>query len=422
MSTLFSAPQEVRRSLLVHAAALAVGVASTVFVIGIDDRSMLGRDVMFFPGLALGWFVGVGCALLRLRLWTVLAGSLLVCVAGSILIDSGLRELRLVGPVWFGLLFGAGSSFLFLTPRCELVSLWVPLGLSVGSSIGWLNDHHAVETWRRAKLAIWDGPSTIFLGLGVLMLVACLAARRRISIARWLHRETRVHASGPRPRAAGVVVVGVALVVLALGVSPFLFRTRAVSCEQDSSCSEDGPAQGRVSSDEQQQSTPARPAPPRLDDEAIQETLGRLRVWTPLLVERVLLVLAGAVLATLIALPLLRRRRLRALEQPSSSAPPTARVRARFERCLVALREGAVVVVGRVDAPRDLLDAARARLPTMPPGLKDAALLWERVLFAGRGLPDDAEADMDLAMRELLAWSRAETPVWRSLLLAFRLP
>ena len=57
-----------------------------------------------------------------------------------------------------------------------------------------------------------------------------------------------------------------------------------------------------------------------------------------------------------------------------------------------------------------------------PVGLSDAVDVWDRVCFGGRGLPDDAEARMARAMDLVVAWSRTSTPVWRSLLLAFRLP
>jgi hypothetical protein len=132
-----------------------------------------------------------------------------------------------------------------------------------------------------------------------------------------------------------------------------------------------------------------------------------------------LAVLLGAGLA---ARPVLRRRRLAALEAPSPAMTPTARVQSRFRRCLVALEEAGVPVDGALLAPRELMNASRTWLGEAPVGLDDAVDVWEGVCFRGRGLPDDAEARMIEAMDVVVAWSRTHTPIWRSLWLAFRLP
>jgi hypothetical protein len=419
MTTLFSESKPVRRGLLTSGAALAAGVACLLAAIPsfshVDDSALL-----LFPGLLGGWLLGTQLSLWRLRFFPLLVASTLAYAGGAVLLSS-VRDLIWLAPLAFGFFVAAVAAFCFLTPRLEVVALWLPLSLCAGASIGWLNHHHVVEVWRTDKLAMWDGPSSFFLACGVVFFVASLAARRRIAVERWLHKETRVTSVRRTSSSTGAVLLTAVLLGSALLVPPFLLRSRSArACEDGDVCTK--PPATASSAPAPPSAEPARHAPPELDARAVWATLVRLRDPLVFLLQQVALGAALLLGALLAARPLLRRRRLRELEQPALTTTPTARVQSRFARCLVALEEAGVPVDGALLAPRELMATSAAWLGEPPIGLSDAVDVWERVCFGGRGLPDDAEAHMARAMDLVVAWSRTSTPVWRSLLLAFRLP
>ena len=416
MSSAVNVAAVVRRAFVLHGVALLTGLFAVGLVVDRVDRA----DGRFFAGLVLGWLLGVPLSLSRLRPWAVFVGGLVAgwCVgmAGIALNDgSSSMAFETFGVVWVGAQLGAASSYALLAPRLDVAALWLPLGLYVAAAVTWLNQHGAVSTWRRDKLAIWDAPSAGLVALGVVFFVLLLAARQRVSRARWASDDVRVDGPGVDVGARGrVVLLGVLLAAAVLVVAPFLLRTRA-GCEDCSTA----PSTTQPTAS----SSSSPPPPPPLDGDRAWAAAQRLLRAVGDVAGGV--ALAGGILAVagVASLPLLRRRRLRALEEPAASLPPTERVRRRFRRAVVALHEAGVVVDGALVAPRGLMRAvADVDEAGGPRGLVEAVTVWEQVCFGGRGLPDDAETRMARAMGEVVAWAGARRSAWQALSSAFRLP
>jgi hypothetical protein len=409
-----------RRAVLIHGFGVLVGFATLVVSIVVADRRIDGRVFASSAAIALGWFLGVRLALARLRPWAFVVGACVVALC----VLHGLSSLAVSGPATGAfyklarpLALGALSSFLFFAPRVDLLALWFPLGLHVAAAVVWLNERHAIDIWRRNKLDVWDGPSVAFLSLGVVVFVATLIARQRLARDRWLTRPVFVDADDDAASGAGRAVALAAVVVVAvLALAPFLLRT-APPCTDCGTPSSPSPSPSSSSSP-----SPS-PSSPRWDPD---DWSGSWRALRLTLVDGGRKVLVSAALLGLVgggALPLFRRRRLRALAEPDGRLPPTARVEHRFRRCLVALREAGVDTQGALEAPRGLVHAVRLRGHDDDlPGLCEAVDVWEEVRFGGRGLPVDAEARMTCAMQRLVPFVERRQGVWRSCVLAFAWP
>jgi hypothetical protein len=411
----------VRRAFVVHGVAAVVGMLA---LLGSQGR-FGSSEMVFCGGLVLGWLLGVPLSLLRLRPWVVFVGGLVLNSAlgvVNVILATGFSSNMSAGlfeafagfaVVWTGMQFGASSSYALLAPRFDIAAMWLPLGLHVAAAVTWLNRNGVVDTWRKDKLAMWDGPSAALVSIGILFFVATLAARQRVSRARWQGPTARVESvDTPVVDKSRVVLLAAVLAVVVLLVTPFLFRTRA-GCE-------DCTATPSTSSATTTSSSHASPAPRREPADWTWDDVSRALVDIATDAARLGAVVVVVVVASL---PIVRRRRLRALAAPSSSLPPTERVRRRFRRALVALADTGVVVDGALLAPRGLLAAViDVDEDGGPPAIVDAVGVWEQVSFGGRGLPDDAEERMAQAMGEIVAWSRARRTTWQALSTSFRVP
>jgi hypothetical protein len=434
---------ELRRAVLTFAAtvAVSVGMLLAVAVAARSGRTLRNSEMLVLLfALPLGVGAGAAVARWRVRLWCVVGAQLVV--GHALIWGSAWARLDLVPFVGTGLLLGLQAGFLFLTPALDLVALWLPLAMGVGSAFVWLNSRHVVDTWRADKLSMWDLPSVGILAVTVFGFVMGLAARHRLTRRRWQERPVVVTAIGrPRPPSFGVAALGALLLVLVLGVSPFLFRSRDARCDDPASAdcidARSSSATASSSSPAPSSSSPPSPSPSWRPDDLTS-------LWRPAwdavvgLVQALLVLAVTGALVTVLAVPLLRRRRLRAMERPDPSLPPTRRVELRFRRGLLALRQDlGVDVAAALDDPRALVaaarrlvdtdvevDAAAARSAHAPglAGVAAAADVWERVRFGGRGLPARAEADMAEALAQILAWTRAQRGPWRALVSAFSLP
>jgi hypothetical protein len=410
MSSVMKTSSVVRRAFCIHGLALLAGLVT----IALSARRFDSMMLALLAGLGLGWLVGVPLSLLRLRFWTLLVGW--VAASCTVLVVSmiGVQANNVLELLWMGAQFGVASSYALLAPRLDTAALWLPLGLHVAGAISWLNRHGVVEIWRADKLAMWDLPSAAMVSVGILFFVATGAARHAVTRARWQSSGVRVDSPAPLQADKGrVLLVGALVVVAVLLVSPFLMRTRA-GCEDCTASRPTTPS-----------STTTEPTTSRrsVRDDDFEARLSRFRVVIVETARASALLVVVAIVGGLASLPVLRRRRLRALERPSSSLPPTERVRRRLRRVEVALQELGVTGTDAGVAPRGLLDAVVAVDDGGgPPALKDAVGLWEQVRFGGRGLPDDVEQRMAQAMAAVVAWAVARRSMGRAFLTAFRVP
>jgi hypothetical protein len=404
----------VRRAFCVQALALTSGLVS-LFAAGDGDGVLWSWQLL--AGLVPAFVLGAMVAMARLRAWVLVAG-VYVFGWGIILffLDGAPfagAEILAVGACLSGL-----SSFLLLAPRADLLSLWLPFALHVGAAVERLNRHGAVFAWRENRFAFWDASSMVLVVLGTLFFVAGLAARQAVARAHWLHRPVHVDVPASRAESRGrVVFVALALSMMVFCIAPFVLRTRPVPTS---------PTADPSSATTLESSSP--PHSRDFDAYPIERVLRRLAALIGVVGKQaVQVVVAGAVVGVVL-LPLERRRRLTALGSPDPSLPPTERVRRRYLRLLLALKESGVVVDG-VNVARCFADGsnnvgviADRRAFVEVPGLRDAVATWQRACFAGRGLQDDAEERMAEAMAKVVAWTQKQRTLVQVLVAAFQLP
>ena len=158
-------PWALRRSwrvLLAYGAFTAWGliclVASVFLILGEKavpaiTESLVLTIVGISGATVVGHILGNAIALLRLRMWVVLA------FAGVVAIAIGAASAAL-GPVTgffvVGALAAAGGYF-GVASRMDIIAAWLPLSYAMGAAIVWMNNHQRVSLWLTgAKFAVWD--------------------------------------------------------------------------------------------------------------------------------------------------------------------------------------------------------------------------------------------------------------------------
>ena len=244
----------VARAALAYQCLVALGLAMLMWGIWTEaellDRNLKRSDTTAFGALAIGTFVSVGLgqllALLRIRDW-VLIGFCLVWyfglgglegeardLIGTDLADMVAAILLYLGPLY--LLCGAWS----LRVGRAFAAVWLPFMLATGGGvlIAQASKNSYMGTGR--KVARMGAGQSGGLGLMVLVLLAFLGARERLSLTLW-QQDSMAHLPGsdsqhlsskPRLNALGWVLMGafgVALITSTASTAPFLWDIEAHS-------------------------------------------------------------------------------------------------------------------------------------------------------------------------------------------------
>lgn len=392
--------------------------------IGGDDVAALAIiGVVCLGGAALGQLM----AFVRVRTWIVVGFGALCWAAafglGLAASAGGGGLAAFVFLVLFLLPFSLTGGLWSLETHRGLWATWLPLLLTVGATIGWIEKVTGADAnWYAGnKAAIWDPVTLVFLGGSVLLTLVYLVARETHRLALWRRGPTAPLAptlkeqGAARPR---LTLLGCgALMVLAAGltigtaiVAPYFWRTGDDGDEPDDTPNEQ-PAEAPQGEepDEGQAEWIRRlgEAIQRVAESAQQagEKAGNA-LCTMLTV--LLLGLLGIAIAWR---PLRRLTLVRHLKDPLWEVPATERIDQGWRLVEIALGDAGVHPQPGEDA-RGLARRARPVLEKLSPvevhGLEDAAEVADRVRF-GLGVHP---VDLDV-MQRFSAW--AMDTVWERL-------
>lgn len=398
-----------------------------VVVSQVQGGGVGGDDVLMLVVIAAvclgGAAVGQIMAFVRVRTWIVVAFGAVCWTLGFGAIAAAGEVGAILFLVLFLLPFALTGGLWSLETHRGLWATWLPLLLSVGATIGWIeNVTGGDEAWHAGnKAAIWDPVSFVFLGGSVLLTLVYLVTRETHRLQLWRRGPTAPLAptlkeqGAARPRltvfgCGALFVLAAGLTVATAIVAPYFWRTGPGDDGDDG-----GGEPTEQPAEEPYEPTEGESELMRRIGEAIEQIAQSAQQAGEQAGSALCTMLTIALLGLLGILiawrPLRRLTLIRHLKDPLWQVPATQRIEHGWHLVEIALGDAGVHPHPGEDA-RGLARRARPVLEKLSPvevhGLEDAAEVADRVRF-GLGVHP---ADLDV-MQRFSAW--AMDTVWERL-------
>ena len=381
------------------------------------DMGLMAFIGSFVFGAVTFQAVGNVLSLLRLRLaFVVIAWWVLLYVSISVVVVPTLALACFAG------LFALPAGALALRGRAEIFGAWPPLAYAVWGAILWINSTGKVKIWKSgAKFAVWDFYTVAILAGAVLLFLIFLAYRHALALTWWQEAGERygggVQKRAPRPGISGLIVVVLAAAVLCVStaaIAPFLFRTAPAQSEGEGE--PDEPKEPKKPKDPVD---PQKPDVPDPDFDQMGKTIQKMMEVGTKVAKNTLPWLLMLVAFWLIgARPLRRLLLVRHLERPLWRTSPTKRIRNLWVRSLIAMDD--MGCPARSDeSPEDFATRAHEFFvnegQAPPPGLEEAASIYQSVEFAGRGIQPHEADGMQIMVHKLVEWATDNASIWQKI-------
>ncbi len=397
------------RPMLAYTAMTGLGFVALFFTVLRYERNI---DAEFFAATAAGLagvVLGQLLALLRVRVWLVLAAAAGAALLGTWIVASSayiVPQALSIAALCF--VFALPCGTMALQHHGELfAAFWPSIGW-IGSVFTILNSEGRVDEWQADKVSAWLPLPLFFLFCFLVLWLLYLASKQAMRVELWqslsgaaarrIERNATV-AAVPKKNLGALLAVALVVFAITAVFAPYLWRTGRGDREVDRT---------------EEVDTDPTPRPPVDGDRLLRELMEAARH-----LEEAALTLWPLLLLFLAYRPTKRWLLLRHLRSPLVLATPTERIENGWEYVRIAAGDAGIEHRGS-DSVEELVGRVNDH-GVGGPGVDDAARIYTRTrygLTVAQGDPEAMRGAADRAARELRSglgpWARLRN-LWRPL-------